>query len=159
MYGDVHNLAYVCGLLNFHKSIKVFKSPLWTPFPPIFPFKTLSYSSRLVLLLQISVIKQLAEIIFWEKKKKALNSSIFDESMHWVISEQTILRREIFRNHPDKLNNDSPLGFLRWCNPSLFDDCWAAELLGFIDSVIAKLLVFKDIKNTWRGSMERFMAS
>ena len=39
MYGDVHSLAYVCGLLNFQKYIKVFKSPLWTPFSPICPFK------------------------------------------------------------------------------------------------------------------------
>ena len=140
MYGDVHSLAYVCGLLNFQKYIKVFKSPLWTPFSPICPFKIFwwtSYSPRLVLLVQISVIKQLSEIIFEKKKKnktkqtKTLNSSLFAESMHWLISEQTILRRELFRNHPAMLNNDSPLGFLRWCNPGLFNDCWAAGLLGF----------------------------
>ena len=134
MYGDVHSLAYVCGLLNFQKYIKVFKSPLWTQFSPICPFKI--FGEPLILPDWFCCFRSLwlnnyQRLFLKKKKNKTLNSSLFDESMHWLISEQMILRRERFRNHPDMLNNDSPLGFLKWCNPGLFNDCWAAGLLGF----------------------------
>lgn len=131
----IYTVLHMCVALNFQKYIKVFKSPLWTPFSPIYPFKI--FGELLILPDWFCWFRSLwlnnYQRLFLKKKKnkQTLNSSLFAESMHWLISEQTILRRELFRNHPDMLNSDSPLGFLRWYNPGLFNDCWAAGLLGF----------------------------